>query len=239
MRIFRFFPLALAALFVLALASPGLSADPGKKKQLSPEAQDVLNKLDESQSNLKTLRARFFQEKKSSLLKDVTRSYGMFYFENPDNVLWNYEKPEPSYLLITQNRLLNYHPELKSAQEINITKYRKRLGKYLGIGQSFEQLKKYFYVEYIGKDPKTGRHHIECRPRKKRIEKHIALISLWIDPVLNLPVRVEYTESDGDYMMLSFSEMEVDTDLSGSFVIDIPDSVTVEKIQWRDREHLL
>src|SRR5205814_1851546 len=123
----------------------------------------------------KTLTATFTERKEISLLKEPVVSKGLFYYTKPDDVLWQYTDPNPSYFLISRDELLSYFPLKRSAQRMSIGMIHDRLLKVLAIGQPSKILMKYYDVrlDETGNDV-AGTHLLVLTPRKRMVKKRIA-----------------------------------------------------------------
>ncbi len=196
--------------------------------QEKPNLENILKNFDAAQSRINTMTADFVQHKTLLLLAEPTESKGYFYFKKPDKFLWKYTDPTESYLAINGDSLTTYYPEFKSADKVNIKRYRKRIMKYLGIGQSVEVLNDIFDIELVSNNKLKNTYLLSFDPTKKRVEKRLKLIRMWIDIKSFLPIQAEYTEGNGDITVFTFSNLKLDEELEDNiFNIDIPDDVKI------------
>ncbi len=213
--------LLIIATTIMLVSSSVFSVD-------NDELNEILKGFDSAQKDANSIAADFVQVKTLSLLEEPTESKGKFYYSKPDKFLWEYTVPSEAYLLMNGDSLTSYYPEFKTADVINIKRYRKRIMKYLGIGQSVEVLNDVFDIELVTENRMKGTYLLKLDPTKKRVEKKLKLIRMWIDMKSYLPVQLEYIEGDGDITVFRFSSIEINSELrDGIFKLVIPGDVKI------------
>jgi outer membrane lipoprotein-sorting protein len=220
-------------LSVAGFASGGPAAEraPTRSQAESPAGlQEVLRRFDEAQAAVRTLRAAFEEVKEVALLEKPLASRGTLFYVRPNDILWEYAEPSPRSFLIREERLLAYYPAERRAEQLDISRFRGRLQRWLGIGQASKDLKKAYEISLAGETPPGRGPELILSPRRRQVRKRLAEIRFRLDVDSHLPVRLQYTERDGDRTIISFKNIEVNRHIDEAvFRIDLPPDVTVEE----------
>lgn len=188
----------------------------------------ILAGFDAAQENTETLVASFQEKKNLQMLKEPVESSGSFYYSRPNRVKWEYRKPESKIYLLTEDSYMAYYPEQKRAEKVNVQRYSSKLFRAFGIGQTTSELKKYYDIELAEDSGLSGSYLMVLLPKKRRIQKRIETLKIWINEDTFLPVQMEYQEPDGDSTVLTFNGIRVNQEILASrFQINLPNDVTV------------
>lgn len=221
---------------LLALTLPhGASAEPldPRSPSLSPSARlgVLVERIKQEQGKVKTLEAKFTQRQESEFLVAPEESKGLFSYQAPDRVRWEYASPKPVTLVINGKTMTTWYRDLARAEEMKIGRYSERVLKYLGASGSIESLLEYFDVRAaFPTDGKTP-FRLEMTPRYNRVAKRLKALTIWIDAERYLPIKLKYVSGDGAVTEYSFEEVKVNSTLPGDrFELKLPDSVKVKVI---------
>ena len=118
-----------AALAVAAPSEPSVVTD-------AAAVTSLLQRFDEAQMRTQTMIASFVERKRLHLLVDEQVQTGTFLYTKPSQFLWEYSQPDGKVILIDSEQLLVYYPNLKKAEEIDISRYSKRILRFFGFGQT-------------------------------------------------------------------------------------------------------
>jgi outer membrane lipoprotein-sorting protein len=206
--------------------SPPRPVDPAAAR-----LEAVLSQFDATQATTQTLTASFTERKDLSILKEPIVSKGRFYFTKPDDVLWQYTEPDPRYFLISKDELLAYYPTKKRAQKVSLAFFHDRLLKILAIGQPSAALRKYYEISLEEEaNDIADTSLLILSPRKRSVKKRIADVRLWISRGSALPVRMQYTEPDGDTTTITFEDVRFNPEIAAStYQIEIPKDVEIRR----------
>ena len=212
--------LAVSPFFASEVNVPHLTA----KERLKA----VLTGFDRAQENTKTLIAAFQETKTLQLLTDPVESSGYFYFSKPHRVKWEYREPETKVYLLTEDSYTAYYPEQKRAEKVNVQNYSAKLFRAFGIGQTTSELKKYYDINLADTSGKGKTFLLILLPKKRRVQKRIETLKIWVDDQSFLPVQMEYLEPDGDSTLLGFERILINQEIQASrYQIKIPNDVIV------------
>jgi len=216
------------------LAAPaGDATTNGEAGQFDPtlSLEEVLSRFDDKQKATNTLVASFTEHKELKLLEKPVVSQGEFFYTRPNQVRWEYLDPDRKVFVITEDRYTAYYPALKRAEEVPIKKFvGKRLFRFLGVGQSIDDLGKYYDFALAEQSDVEGTYLLLLTPRKKKLRDRVAEMKIWVDGESFLPSRLQYVEADGDTTLLAFTGMQSNIDVSASrFELELPQDVVVSQ----------
>ncbi len=205
-----------------------LDADPAERPT-DPMLVKILDAFDRKQKETTTLQAGFTERKDLKLLAKPAISRGEFFYNRPNQVRWEYLEPERKIFVITESMYIAYYPALKRAEEVPIKKFiGKRLFRFIGLGQSIDDLGKYYEFRLAPQSDIKDTHLLLLTPRKKRIRDRVAEMKIWVDSATFLPRQLQYVESDGDSTLLTFHDIRVNVEVaSNRFQVDLPKDVVV------------
>jgi outer membrane lipoprotein-sorting protein len=227
-------PLAIC-LLAFAGVLPALAADlpdPASPKLKPAERLPALvARVKQEQQALKTLEAHFVQLRESELLLEPEESQGVFAFQAPDSVRWDYESPKPISLVILGDEMTTWYQDLDRADRLNVGRYSGQILRYLGAGSSLDTLLQYFDVTMVSPDSATEPFRLELKPRYERIGKRLREMTIWLDRVHYLPVRLRYLEPNGDRTEYRFSAMRFNEPIAADrFDLKLPPSVAIRAV---------
>lgn len=215
------------------LATPSAAvADPGAGQgDGAVTLEYILSRFDQKQKETTTLVATFTERKELGLLAEPVVSRGEFFYTRPNQVRWEYLDPDRKVFVITENKYTAYYPALKRAEEVPIKKFvGKRLFRFLGVGQSIEDLGKYYEFSLAAESDVPGTHLLLLTPRQKRLRERVAEMKIWVDDETFLPAQLQYVEADGDTTLLAFKDMQVNVTVAADhFHINLPQDVVVSQ----------
>lgn len=219
--------LVLCAIAQAALASEmeGLS---GKAK-----LDAVLAEISKAQAAIRTLQAEFRQTKVSRLLKEPSVLQGAFYYQAPDQVRWEYRNPRETVVLVTDRAMVTYRPAERMAEKVELPRNQRKLFAFLSASEPIANLSRHFSLTL--RDPGgEGNFVLILDPVTHQLKKRLHHVELSIERKSFLPVRVSYTEADGDTTTYEFSQVKVNEPLPAHlFSLDLPPGVRVVELKLR------
>lgn len=192
-------------------------------QQSESELDWVIKNIKEKEKTLKTFIAKFVQTKKTYLLQEPLHSEGLIYFDFTGRMLLKVTSPSPLMVLLKNNLLLIYYPDLSKTEERHLGRTDNILKKYFGIGQSIGELKKQYEIQLISKTH-SGGYHLRLIPKEEKIARYIDSIEVVVSPKNWLPEQIHFKEVKGDYTSLRLQFLSVNEPLpTGIFKIDVPE----------------
>lgn len=190
--------------------------------QSESELSWVMKNIKEKERGLKTFTAKFVQTKKTSLLREPLHSEGVIYFDRTGRVLLRVMSPSPLIVLLKDNMLLIYYPDLSKTEERYLGRTDDILKKYFSIGQSIEELKKQYAIQLVSKTHSDG-YRLKLIPKMKAITRYIETIEVVVSRNNWLPEQIHFREVKGDNTSLSLQFTSINEPLPpGIFTIDVP-----------------
>lgn len=238
--------LVVLGLAALVLASPAAAIDGDldeKRQALDPADPDLgvrerlsvlVERVKLEQNHVKTMSARFRQEKNSSMLLEPSTDIGVFYYEAPDRVRWEYEEPEAMLVVINGEELVTFYEEQGLAERASVGEISEQVFKYLGASGSLEKLAEFFEVTAYFPEEEGESYHLVLDPRYSRIQNRLEGMEIWIDPDSFQPTRFKYLQPGGDETTYQFDDLVLNDDLDDTlFEVELPEGTQVRTIDLK------
>jgi outer membrane lipoprotein-sorting protein len=190
----------------------------------SDTAEQVLAALAQSGRALKTMRAQFEQTKTLTLLQEQESSRGKVLLQVPGRFRWDYLTPQPGAMVIKDGRFARYVPQTR---QVFRGPAKGEADLLVGFGPGAGQLGKKYDVTFVGIESVAGRPAwmLDLKPRAGQ-GGLFAAIRLWVDKQRSIPVQTRLTEPTGDYTVVRFDKVEINTKLGGAaFDLALPKDV--------------
>ncbi|MFN7960810.1 MAG: outer membrane lipoprotein carrier protein LolA [Thermoanaerobaculia bacterium] len=233
MRIHRHLGSLALWLAVPALAQAASSAPDPRSPGLSPRDRlsTLIERVKLEQQQVKTLEAAFVQRQESTFLVKPEESHGVFSYQAPDMIRWEYESPRPITMLIDGKSMSTWYRDLGRVDQMKIGRYSEKILKYLGASGSIETLLQYFDVQLAMPNDPTAPYRLDMKPRFDRVSKRLRALTLWVDARQWVPSKLRYETPDGGVTEFSFQNLKVNSQLPGGrFHLDLPQGVQVRVI---------
>ncbi len=164
-----------------------------------------------SSGALHSVEAQFTQEKHLRILQHPLRSHGVFAFQTPGSLRWEYLEPVHSVLLLHQGQARKFierdglfHED--SGMGIDAMQViLQDIGNWLE-GRFTENPQ--FLVE------KKGTHLVELRPKEEALQQIFQRIELRLGPEKGMISQVTLVEDGGAYTRLNFSQTTINRKLA-------------------------
>ena len=222
---------AIAALALLA-CSPALAQEPLPPGLHGLDKLDALvRRVSQVQASIKTLSADFVQRRTSRLLAEPSVSRGKLYFAAPDNVRWEYTSPQPMTVLLAGGVAITYRPLEKRAERVEVGRAQRRVFHFISAAEPLDKLMGYFKFTFTDRGPGAN-YTLLLQPTVHQIKKRLRSVEVEIDRRSLLPVRIAYTERDGDSTEYSFSKIEMNKPQDpGLFDLALPPDVHIVQLK--------
>lgn len=216
----------LAPLLLTATAGLAAGADGGGR------VAELLDHVEREQRQIRTLEARFVQRKESLLLVAPEEATGLFSYQAPDRVRWEFLTPNHTVVVIRGSEMLTWYQDLGTAERLDVSRQANRIFEYLGASNSIDKLERYFTLTVHFPAEATRPFRLELAPRFGRVAQHIAEMVIELDPTTYLPRLLRYVEPDGDTTELSFEEVRRNVALPAArFELELPPDVEVRTVE--------
>jgi outer membrane lipoprotein-sorting protein len=220
----------------LTLTSPIWGAPRHKKGRIPPALGEILARMDEASSHLKTVSANLEYTKVTVVVNDRSTDYGKLYFRNSKSpeILLDFEKPDPKTILFKKNKGEIYRPKINQVQEYDLSHHTEIVQQFLllGFGTESSSLKKSYDMKLVGEEDVNGDTTavLELTPQKASVAAQIAKVQLWISEESWLPVEQKVFEAGGDYLEVKYTSVVVNRELPSS-VFEIPAAKGAKRVK--------
>ena len=190
----------------------------------------LIERMRIEQTSFVSMRASFEQRSQTELLLEPEVAKGVFYYQAPDKVRWEYFEPTPKVVLVNGGQMTTWYQDLGRAETLKVGRQSDRILKYLGASGSLETLMEYFalrvqWPEVLGEGQP---YRLKLTPRYERVAKHVEVIEVEVDRERFIPSRLRYIEPGGDETEYIFTDIEVDPPIPPErFRLDLPADVVL------------
>ncbi|MCX7895110.1 MAG: outer membrane lipoprotein carrier protein LolA [Thermoanaerobaculum sp.] len=218
-------------LFLLPLLASAATANQLEGLAGKAKLDAVLAELGKAQAAIQTLTAHFQQTKVSRLFKEPAVARGVFYFRAPEQVRWDYQEPRNMTVLVTSRFMITFRPQERMAEKVELGRSQRKLFSYLSASEPVTNLSRHF--AFALRDPGGDADLVLLlQPVTHQLKKRIASVELIIERKSFLPIRVSYTETDGDLTTYQFSQVRINEPVpDGVFTLDLPPGVRVVELK--------
>ena len=226
---------ALFALILLLSLPATTISSPKNQGSGKVTLEYVLNMMDKSAEDFRSLTAALDHTTYTALVKDSSTESGEIYVRKDSKMRIDFTRPDPRTILRNGDNLYIYTPKINRVEEYNIGKNRAMADQYLalGFGTRTDNLKKNYEVTLAGEEDLDGQKMalIDLVPHSDDVRKQITKIRMWVDEASWLPVQQQFFEAgSGDYFLSRYKNVMKNLKIGdGKFKPDWPKGTRVEK----------
>jgi outer membrane lipoprotein-sorting protein len=190
----------------------------------------LLRKLQEAQKTTKVMTSTFRQVKEDALFAEPSVQSGTFAFQAPQSFRWEYEKPQHVIVIVTQDTFQRYLPAQKLVRRMDLTKNKRRVFNFFGLGTDVEVLRRHFDLRANAADhSRPGSELLELRGKRRRVQKRLQLLEMWLDEKSHLPTAIKITMADGATTLWEFEDMKINPAIPEStFALKVPKDTIIQ-----------
>jgi outer membrane lipoprotein-sorting protein len=178
--------------------------------------EDFNNALQEKGKKLKTFHATLIQSKKMKFLSKPLVSEGKVWFKQKDWVRWEIQKPEPSTLWLSQQKMWCYFPEFQQCEFYDLTQFplfHKKTDPsslFLGLFQDLKTLENTYKITFTTQE---SSYLLDIQPLDKKLQKQFKKIHIFFDLETLNPQKLHFFYSNGTEIQTLFSLIEINAPL--------------------------
>ena len=198
-----------------AVAAPGLTLE------------QVLKKMDAAAASFRSVVARITHTKVTLVVDDKSTERGTVHFKRRGRksdykVLIHFREPAEKIVLFRDGKAWIYRPAIAQVEEYDVSRNQEALEQFLllGFGTPGQQLQKAYKVALAGPDNNPGEDQntlkLELIPRSAATSRHIQKVGLWLSRDTWQPVRQQFIEPSGDYIIVEFTDVRLNTAIPNS-----------------------
>jgi len=183
----------------------------------------ILRAMKENGKNLKSFTAKFAKLKQTNMPAKLLFSEGKVCFEDSGKLLIEITGALPMKLLLSDNRLTMYYPDLHKIEKTYVGT--SIIRKYFGIGEPLEKLKQKYNVRLVSPQSSDDAYHLQFIPRKKYILEYISFLNIIVNSQNWLPSQIEFRTANGDYTTLGLQFLSINEPVPPAvFRIELPEN---------------
>lgn len=147
--------------------------------------------------------------------------------------LINFTGEDAQGIALHGDALQIYYPKLDVVREYNIGKYKDLAQKLtlLGFGMAGRELAADYEVSDLGSERIESQDsmHLQLTPKAAEVLKQLIRVDLWISLRTNCPVQQKFYMKDGNYRLVTYSDVKVVPHLPNS-ALDLPKTAKHERV---------
>lgn len=203
----------------------------GRNEALDPDLEALVKRVDEVNSGIHSMKAKFTQRKEISLLKDPIEVSGDFFLKKSDGIRFDYDVDEDLVLLITDREMVSLSHANKRADRVKLPRRKTDLTRLL-ISEQLDTIRSYFEITKVkpGSDAEDGVQELLLLPSKRKLKKRIKEVRIWVNDAFFI-TGAQMTSRDGDVFELKLTDVEINPDLDPALF----DSTVPEGYEVGDR----
>lgn len=195
----------------------------------------VLSRMDAVGAKLKSMRAGIHQKKWTAILEEFDDGEsGRFMFLKTGQGVFlrkDIDNPTSSTLVIKEGEVIFFQPSIKQAQMYNLGGHGDKAEfLLLGFGSDKQALGDTYEIALLGQEKVRDRntYQLELKPKSENVAAFFVRIVLWVDDEMWVPIQEQLVEPTEDYLLIRFSEVQLDAELSKSdFEVALPSDVKI------------
>ena len=227
----RRFPVTFLSAILIVLVIATVSSGQGT----AWSTESVLDMMDKSARDFRTLTADIEHIKYTDVVKDTSSETGKLFVRRDEKMRIEFMTPDRRTILRNGDSLFVFTPKINRVEEYDLGKNREMVDQYvlLGFGSKSENIKKNYLVTLLGETEFDHRKTVmlELTPKSDQVRKQITRIQMWIDEASWLPVQQKFFESGSeDYLIFHYTNMMKNLKIGDSqFKQDWPKGVSRTK----------
>lgn len=191
------------------------------------DVDGFLANLESRRGKMESYSARFVQTKTLDLFGETKISTGTILYKAPQRMIWKYQTPDRTQMLLERESVSFYFPELEQIEIYPVERGGGASGFFFAFEAGAEELKEGFEISIgASTDEKTNR--VDLAPRAGSIADQVSGITLWLDRSDYFPRKIRIREISGDTTRVEFSEIAVNEPIADNEMqFDAPEGTTI------------
>jgi len=200
----------------------------------------ILNKMEKAHQDLKSLKAEMVLEKTNTQIGVTDSEYGQMIYKpgttkSKQKLRIDYTKPSKDILAVDGDNFVFYQPRINQAFKGMASKYSK--GKQGGLAQfitialdgSLKSASGRYNIGFVKDEMVEGVMTSVLRLTPKSSDQ-FASFDIWVNQQNGFPLRFSGTERNGDLMMVTLKNLQLNTNVpNDAFALDLPSGTKIVK----------
>jgi outer membrane lipoprotein carrier protein len=222
----RFFPSFLRSLHGLCIAVVFLLCLNAHSHGQCESAKGFLHDFAKHRANVATYSAKFVQKRTLGLFGETRTSTGAVYYKSPQKMMWKYESPDNTQMLVERESVSFYFPELEQIEVYAVKEGEEASGFFFAFEAGADELEKSFEISTSDEGEEIRR--VELLPKPGSGQSQLAAITLWLDRSNYLPREILIRDTAGDTTEIKLSEIEINRSIDDKVMkFDAPEGTAI------------
>ena len=200
-------------LFCLSIFIANAQTPAGFKPATEAEQKEIMQRVSEVSTFLKTLRCDFVQKKTISILADEMVSEGKMFFKQKDKLRWEYTKPFQYEFVMNGSQLMTISGNTKNIIDANASNAFREICKIIisGInGSGILDPARFSAKFFTG----TKENLVSIVPKQKELKQMFKQIHIYFNKTDYSVNAVEIDELNGDKTFIEMKNKQINKELS-------------------------
>ncbi|MDX9703672.1 MAG: outer membrane lipoprotein carrier protein LolA [Candidatus Auribacterota bacterium] len=178
----------------------------------------IMDKLEQKRQSIHHFQSEFEQIKVIMPFEETERSTGLFLFKAPDRVIWEFNQPERTKVLVKGSRGFVISPAVKQVQIFRIDEYNRFDFLLAGLGKPIYQFLDDFSMQCAGDTLEDGTpvYVFVMEPINESLSSVVSQCEITVSAVELVPLSTKIIETSGDITTLIFSGININSDMDDS-----------------------
>lgn len=173
-------------------------------RDLFDEIYDRGQKLN---ANLKTLTAAFTESSTSPLLTKPLVQKGHVYVDRPSRIALRYTEPDARVIVIDGDRMTVSLPSPPTRTVTDIGASQRRIQKYF-VDTTPKELRGHFTITAREADDRPNTYALLMIPKRKQIQEGIVRLEIWMDRATLMLAAMQMTFPGGETKVMTFTDVK-------------------------------
>lgn len=202
---------ALLSILFLMLLSFELSAQANQFKDMK-DIERFKKKFESISKTIVTIQSSFTQEKNLSVISEVVKSKGKFYFKKENLLRWQYDKPYSYVIVFNGDNILIKDSKKSKVLNTQSNDMFRKIAEIMSMSLQGNVLNsKEFKISFFENDSQIL---LKLTPQNKAMASFLKTINMYISKKDYSVVKLELAEPSGDYTKIEFNDRKVNENIS-------------------------
>jgi outer membrane lipoprotein-sorting protein len=200
---------------LILLGLPLLTSAQKNDWKVSSNQNRILDNIRNSSEKIKTLKCNFTQEKVMTAFTDKMITKGLYYYQKPDKIRWEFTYPFNSVMIINRQKVTFLENNKKSSYDMGSNKLFGEISSLMSgmvQGTLFNDTKNYQVRVFEN----NSTYMVELKPISSSIKEYVHVIYLYFNSKDYLIEKVKLIEPSEDYSIITFTNKKLNTYLQPS-----------------------
>ncbi len=202
---------ALISILFLMFLTLGLSAQTNQFKDMK-DIEGFKKKFEAISKTIVTIQSSFSQEKNLSVISEVVKSKGKFYFKKENLLRWQYDKPYSYVIVFNGDNILIKDSKKSKVLNTQSNDMFRKIAEIMSMSLQGNVLNsKEFKIAFFENE---SQFLLKLFPQNKNMASFLKTINMHISKKDYSVVKLELAEPSGDYTKIEFIDRKVNETIS-------------------------